>query len=514
MNQLLEGPSVQRTTLRDVYYVLFRHKNKILTFFFAVVVMVAVGTLLQPEIYQSEAKIMMRLGRESVTLDPTADVGTVMHVSQSREQQINSELEILKSRDLLEQVVLNIGAELILAQGDESELSAQGDFSSGSNASGTALAAGISAESGYSEEQERAIKLLSNNFSFESLQRSNILTIAFEAEDPVFARQVVSELISEFKKKHIEAWATPGSYEFFENQSTEAMAKLDNTEQELAQVRKVTGIAAIDEQQSVLIQRLNDLQQQITDNQSDLVATRSQVEQLQQKLDDLPVMIEGEKITGNQYMRTELYNMQLQEQELLSRYTEDNIKVQEIRRRIEKARELLNQDPQVTLQANQNFQTLQLQLMQEETRLASLQSRIQNLESARANARTELDSLNALEVDLRRLERIRDVQEDNFRKYVDNLEQARIDQELQKQQLSNISVVQAATLPVEPIKPRKLLNLVLGIFLGGFGSLGLAFLWEYFDHTIKTPEDMEELLGVKTLAVIPEREDIQLTLKE
>jgi len=57
-------------SLRDLYHVLFRHMRKIGLFFVAVLLAVMLGTFLVSEIYQSEAKLLVRVGRESVTLDP------------------------------------------------------------------------------------------------------------------------------------------------------------------------------------------------------------------------------------------------------------------------------------------------------------------------------------------------------------------------------------------------------------------------------------------------------------
>ena len=105
---------VPERSLRDLYYVLFRHRRKTLLFFAAVVVTVTAGTFLVPETYRSEAKLLVRLGRESVSLDPTATTGQVVHVGQSRENEINSEMEILKSRELVQKVVDSFGASVFL----------------------------------------------------------------------------------------------------------------------------------------------------------------------------------------------------------------------------------------------------------------------------------------------------------------------------------------------------------------------------------------------------------------
>ena len=108
-----------RRALRDVYYVLFRHKLKVIIFFIVVFVTVTLGTFLASEIYRSDAKVLVRLGRESVSLDPTATTGPVISVGQQRENEIKSELEILNSKELVEKVVDAIGPEAFLESPEE-----------------------------------------------------------------------------------------------------------------------------------------------------------------------------------------------------------------------------------------------------------------------------------------------------------------------------------------------------------------------------------------------------------
>jgi capsular polysaccharide biosynthesis protein len=97
------------------------------------------------------------------------------------------------------------------------------------------------------------------------------------------------------------------------------------------------------------------------------------------------------------------------------------------------------------------------------------------------------------------------IQETNYKKYFDKLEQARIDHALEMVKISNISVVQPATYPIKPVRPKKLLNIALGLFLGIFGAIGLAFISEYMDHTFKKPEDITQILDLPILATIPKK---------
>ena len=97
--------------LWHVYHALFRHKGKAAVFFVTVATAVALWTFLSPKEYRSEGKLFVRLGRENATLDPTATLGqdSIIAVPQSRESEINSVVEILQSRILLEKVVDALG---------------------------------------------------------------------------------------------------------------------------------------------------------------------------------------------------------------------------------------------------------------------------------------------------------------------------------------------------------------------------------------------------------------------
>src|SRR5712692_8666547 len=104
------------TSLRDLAPVVFHHKGKVVLFFLAVMGAVTVYTLVCPRAYRSQAKLFVRLGRENATLDPMATVGQapVVAVPQSRENEINSSVEILNSRVVLEKVIDSVGPRAIL----------------------------------------------------------------------------------------------------------------------------------------------------------------------------------------------------------------------------------------------------------------------------------------------------------------------------------------------------------------------------------------------------------------
>lgn len=67
----------------------------------------------------------------------------------------------------------------------------------------------------------------------------------------------------------------------------------------------------------------------------------------------------------------------------------------------------------------------------------------------------------------------------------------------------SVQVIDMARIPKDPIKPKKLLNIVIAAFLGMMLSVFVIFLMEYLDNTIKTPDDVEKYLGLPVIGVIP-----------
>jgi uncharacterized protein involved in exopolysaccharide biosynthesis len=68
---------------------------------------------------------------------------------------------------------------------------------------------------------------------------------------------------------------------------------------------------------------------------------------------------------------------------------------------------------------------------------------------------------------------------------------------------SNVRIVEPAVTPIHPIKPRKTLNLAVGVVLGLATGLVLAFFIEYMDDTVRAPEHVEQTIGVPVFALIP-----------
>jgi len=521
MPNIFNEEKIPETSLRDFFYFFFRHKWKAILFFLTVMVIITLGTFMTPRIYQSEAKLLVRLGRENVTLDPTATTGPFISVQQLWENEVKTELEILKSRELVEKVVDAIGP-LEILKGPEKIIKKDDTMTTTPyniireikqkiSLASDGLMRPLKGLSNPLSPRDRAILEVAENLEIEVLKNSNIISISFKATDQKIAQEVIDKLISFFLDKHISVRRTAGSFEFFTDQTDQFRNTLTQIEENFKELKNKTGIASLDEQRRILLNRIGDLHKEIEATESTLAASRARIQEMEMTLSNLPETQVTQETTGNtnqgaDLMRSKLYELQLKEQDLLSRYTDNSQMVKEIRRQIAEAKTLLSKEEptrtQVTKGLNEAHRQVNLALITEKATFSSLQAKIKKQLTQLTSARAELKNINESEIKLAQMQREMMIQDANYRKYLDKLEQARIDNALEIEKISNISVVQAPTYPVKPILPREMLNMALGLFLGIFGGIGLAFFSDFIDHTFKKPEDIEKRLKLPTLASI------------
>lgn len=512
----------QQSTLRDLYYVLFRHKWKMILFFLAVTLTVFVLTYRSPELYRSEAKLLVRLGRESITLDPTVTTGQIINVSQAWESEVNVELEILKSRELLEKIVDSIGSDTLLRRSSQKFFNKSADEKMIRETSPQATTEVMNTESNreqlspakLSDNRDRAVHAVMKNLQIKTQKDSRIIGLSYESESPKLAQNVIATLIDYYLEKHIAVHQTPGSDKFFLQQVSDLRDKLALSENELRGLRDESGISSLEEQRQVDLSRIAELEGQIGASEAEIAACRAKIQQLQKTVSSIPETLVTQETTGfsNQavdLMRAKLYELQLKENDLLSKFTEESQQIQMIRKEVAEAQTLLDKEiaktsrTEVSKGINVTYTQTQLALFTEQANLSSIRAKIVNLMGQLATVKDRLKVINEVDLKITSLRREINIQEVSYQKYSENLEQARIDHALDREKISNISVMQPATFPTLPVSQRRSLKLALGILVGILGGIGLAFFFEHIDHSIRTPEEVEEKLLLPALASIP-----------
>jgi uncharacterized protein involved in exopolysaccharide biosynthesis len=476
-----------KRTPRDAWRILFRHRRKALGFFVVVVGAVTAATLLSPRIYQSQGKLLVRLGRENVGLDPTTTIGreATLSVPNTREEEINSVAEILRSRVVIEHAVDAVTPAAILA-GEEA--------------------------SGSLSPRDRAILNLDEKLAVYPISKSNVLGLAFEHRDPEVSRRVVDAVMDAFLAEHVRLHRTPQSYEFLKEQTAEARRKLREAEDELKELENASGLVSPALQRDQLVARIGRIEEEILQAESQAVALEAELDRLRDVLSGGPTgpvtaAAVGVATDSLDSARGQLYSLQLREKELLSRYTEQYVEVRQVRDQIAATRQFLESEEQarhLRKWPQRTYEDTQIALVTKQPQLEALRVKRDRLDKQLAELRSDLKVMHDRELEIARLRREAGLLETRFRRYAESFEQASIDQELQRERISNISIVQPAVTDIKPVKPKRALNLALGVAFGLMGGLALAVAAEYFDHTLKTPDDVEKHLGLPVLASVPE----------
>jgi len=450
--------------LLDVFRTMFRHRFKASLMFAAILGVVVSAAMLWPKTYVSEAKLSIRIG-SGVKVDTLATVGTYVSPHETREREVKSIQEILKSRDLMALVVEEIGAAEILGKSAAAE------------------------EPG--AMNEAAVDNLVRSIECTAPKNSNVMTIRCEAASPELAQRILRAYLSAFFDRPLHVARNSSAYDFFMAQAEQLNQRLNAAKQELRDAKNQVGLVSIEGQRRMLETQISSLQAALLATQTDRAAVTAKIAELRRLHPDLAPIAPDSATAGSAVatdnMRSELYKLEIQKRDLQSRLSPLHPRVIAIVEQVAAASVLL---------AQQELSTAESQLM-------ALQAKADELAIRFAEGHGALRALNENEVRITELERRVSQLNDNQRTYTDKLEQARIDKELAARQSSNIEVAQTPSLIAKPTSPKSALIVALGVLAGLFSAVGVACLAEYFDDSFQSPADVERLLQVPVVLSLP-----------
>jgi uncharacterized protein involved in exopolysaccharide biosynthesis len=450
-------------SLRGTYSALCRFRRRGFVFFAGTIVLVCLGLMVCPRTYRSEAQLFVRLGRENATLDPTATTGPVVGLNVTRESEIKSIIEVISSRELVEQIGF------------------QSPVTSGLG-------------------REKAITSLMKDIHVWSPRQTTVIGIEAKAKSAERARDIVKTLVDVYLDEHLRLNRTPRAYEFFDEQTTLLSEQLDKASQELRDAKSKFNVASIEGRRDALQAQTSAVETQLLETASAMTASLAKTEAQRESMKLLPDQmlkhIAGQSVAADA-MQQRLHELLTQEQELLAKYSERHPAVISIRQHVREAKLLALEE-----QPNRG-QTVTGALLQEDSNYRSLQAREQALKRQLNELHDKLSVLNEQELEVREHERRVQIAETNYFTYVTSLEETRVDQALQDEEISNISIVQQASVAQKPISPKKGRTLALALLVATIGGLSIPLLSAQLDHSLKSREDIESWLAAPMLASIP-----------
>ncbi|QDU29916.1 Chain length determinant protein [Anatilimnocola aggregata] len=463
---------------------LWRHKGKALLAFVLVCSAAAFYLSTAKRVYESEAKLYVRVGRESVSLDPSATTGQVVTLTDSREGEVNAIEQLLVSRQLAEQVVDKLGPDTIFGR------------KTGGSANWSpkqAIKDALEKLEPYNlnplkvyDIRDKAITTLQKNLRVTAVRKTSIVTVAYSADDPDTARDVVETLIDQAQGEHLRINRTKGSHDFFEKKESQLRGDLEALEAQLRDLKNESGFAELTTQRQLLLQRISSIKGQLLDTEADLSSATAEVKAREAELARIPELVTAEETTGQpetpeNQMRTKLFDLEVLERGLATRQTDESPQLIAVREQIKQAKSIVGDEgvkTQTTKSLNKVRQESELALSARQSQMASLEAKQIALTRHLDEARAELRAFNQTEIQIAQLQRSIDLAAGQYGKYSEFVEQTRIDQELQNAKISSLNFMQRPSHSITPVNPKPLQVIAGGFVLACIASGGIVFLAE------------------------------------
>ncbi len=441
-------------SLRDLFYILFKNKISIALFVLVTIVTVFLGLQMWPEAYEARAAVLVKMGRENVAVPNMPNASQQVIASMGvRKEDINSEIEMLSNRYIAEKIVNKLGVDSLLPSDDPPVT-----FFKRMKYKVKLVAKKVKEqllEVLYATDlkkklpvKEQVILAVQGSLDAKQISNSDVIEVKFRWIHPIIAKAAMDTLLEFYMDHHLSSHKTSGSREFFEKQVARIEQRLLASEDELQALRETEGIVSFDEQKLTVLGQLNNFMASRNDTQTELSASYEKTLEYEKQLE----MIMGSISPG--FERT--------------------------------------------------YATAESELLLERVTLKSLNMKKMMQDKHIASYQKDLSRLNTFDTRLKRLNRQIQLDEENYRLYRKQLEEAKITETLDNERVVNVRVIDPATASYVPVKPRKLLIMGLSILLSLVFGIAIAFISELVQHTVNTVEDVNRYLNLPVLATIEE----------
>jgi uncharacterized protein involved in exopolysaccharide biosynthesis len=481
--QIRNAHITRSPTLRELAAILFRQSKFVVVSFALVFLATLLYALVSPR-YEAHLKVLLRRGRS----DPIVSAQAASRADFTRpaisEEELNSEVELLRDEGLLKQVVVQCG-----------------------------LVSPGAVISGRAEKVERAVRKLSRNLTVAPLRESNLIEIRYQATEPQQAASVLSALSTFYLRKHTELQRPSGEVQFFEKQTAEYETRLHQSEAQLVRFTRDRRVASPVLERDVAIQKLAEAQAAYRQLDQDQVENGRRITALNAQLKSFP----SQSITLKRWadnpqllekLKARLLELQLKRTELLTRFEPSYRLVQELDSQLQETRQSITAEALTpvrdeTTDKDPNYEWARLELEKTQVQEESLRARQATASAQIAKLRVVTEQLQSDALDQQDLIRSAKANEDDYLLYRRKREEARIGDALDERRILNVAVVETPAAPALPIHSM-LYWFALAVGLALPAGIGAGFAAEYLDPTIRTPSEADNLLDVPVLAWLPQ----------
>jgi succinoglycan biosynthesis transport protein ExoP len=334
-----------------------------------------------------------------------------------------------------------------------------------------------------------AIDRYNTNLEVKPVPNSRLVQVRVTARDPDLAQAIANAHANGYIRRTLQAKfeLTGEARKYLEQEIERVRQEVDRSETALDQFRREHGIVAADDAQgNAVVERLGDLTRRLTNAQAQRIELEAQHDLVQNRdFESLPAVIQNALI---QNMKADLSRLEAHEAELSRIFLDGNPELQQVRAQVRQTRARLQQEVSRTV--------------------AGVESQYLAAKNTEDALRAELERQQGTVLDLKQISgqyvKLDQAVQANRALYAALLQRAGETEVVRGVQLSNISVLDPAERPTMPSRPNAVLNVVFGLVLGLVLGIGTAAILENVDTSIKTPADVERVLALPTLGVIPD----------
>jgi polysaccharide biosynthesis transport protein len=453
--------------LYDYLLILRKHQWLILSFMLAVVSIVSIATFRMQPVYNATARI--EIDRENSNILPFQGTDSYDYMS-DLENYIETQSKILTSETLALQTIRS------------GVLSGQPDFSSEA-APSEAITTGSLANMKPPPE----LGAFLGSLSVRRVPNSRLMDVSFESTSPQLAAQIVNAHIKNYIEQNFQSRyeATTRASTWLTDQLNELKIRVEKSEDARIGYERQNQIWTLDDKQNVTTQRLADLNRQVSEAQSERMKKEALFEFAKTgDADAVPQIRENPIVQDLMRKRTDLYT---QYTEALNQFGPNYPRVQRLQAQL---REI-----DATTEKEKKGVVARLESEYREAR-----QREELLTQALDQQKAEVNQMSERMVQYSILKREAEANKALYDGLLTKLKEAGISAGLRS---SNIRIVDPAMVPTYPTRPAKARNVGLAFLVGLVGGVGLALLREYMDNTVKSPDDVETLSRLPSLAVVP-----------
>jgi uncharacterized protein involved in exopolysaccharide biosynthesis len=467
-------------SVRSVIETCIRRKRILLTVFLLCIAATVAAIYLLPPRYEATMTILVQTARETPLVSSEPD--RVVQITPSvTEEQVNSEMELLHSRDLLTEVI---------------------DKTQGSSR----MSPG---------QKEQALRALSKALVVSVVRNSNVLAVSYTDSSPAKAQAVLHLVGDAYLAKHLTLSHPSGTFGFFKAQADQAHKLLTDAQQQLSDLKAREGLTSLDDEKAALFKQINSddadltqLQGMIEENSGLAGAAHTEMSGISSRIPTQVRTVPNQQ--SIEQLNTMLAQLTNQRIGLLAKFTPNDRFVKEVDEEIANVRKSLEEvegtaAQEKTTDVNPVSQELEQTWAKSRVNLKGLEAHRAVVAAQKTQLQDQLSTLEKQTADYDALQSTVTEDQRNYDLYAQKRDQAQIDEAMDKQRFLNVAIADPPSASMVAIQPRPKLYLALGLFTALILSVGSSLFVEMSRDTFYTPAELERALGLPTLATVPRK---------